>query len=559
MTISPLGGKPAPKELLIDLGHLEREYFDRRPDLDDPGQRVSFGTSGHRGSSLSGSFTEAHILAITQAICDFRRAQGTNGPLFMGRDTHALSRPAQCTALEVLAGNNVHTVIQQNDGVTPTPVISRAILVHNRGRSEHLADGIVITPSHNPPEDGGFKYNPTHGGPADIDVTRWIENRANDLLRDGNSGIKRMGCVAALSADTTQQEDFVLPYVTDLRNVIDMEAIRAAGLKLAVDPLGGAAVHYWEPINAIYKLDIAVVNPKVDPTFSFMTVDHDGKIRMDCSSPYAMAGLVGLKDRYDVAFANDPDSDRHGIVTPSSGLMNPNHYLAVAIHYLLMHRPHWPAHAAVGKTLVSSGMIDRVVKKLGRRLYEVPVGFKWFVPGLFDGSCCFGGEESAGASFLRHDGSVWTTDKDGPIMDLLAAEITARTGKDPGEHYRLLTAEFGEPRYTRIDAPATVEQKVKLKNLSPDAVGESRLAGEPIIAKLGQAPGNNAPIDGLKVIAHSGWFAARPSGTEAVYKIYAESFKDEAHLNAMVGAARAMVDAAISSSGAPAAESEQAT
>jgi len=555
MTISPLAGKPAPREMLVDPARLEREYFERQPDLGDPEQRVSFGTSGHRGSSLRGSFTEAHILAITQAICDFRRMQGTDGPLFMGRDTHALSGSAQRTALEVLAGNHVHTVIQENDGVTPTPVISRAILVRNRGRSERLADGIVITPSHNPPEDGGLKYNPTHGGPADIDVTRWIESQANNMLRNGNSGVKRVGFAAALSAETTQQEDFVLPYVTDLRNVVDMEAIRAAGLKLAVDPLGGAAVHYWEPINAIYNLDIAVVNPKVDPTFSFMTVDHDGKIRMDCSSPYAMARLVGLKDRYDVAFANDPDSDRHGIVIPLSGLMNPNHYLAVAIQYLLTHRPHWPANAAVGKTLVSSGMIDRVAEKLGHRLYEVPVGFKWFVPGLFDGWCCFGGEESAGASFLRHDGSVWTTDKDGPIMDLLAAEITARTGKDPGEHYRELTAEFGAPCYTRIDEPATTEQKASLKNLSPEAVKEPSLAGEPIIAKLSHAPGNNAPIDGLKVIARSGWFAARPSGTEAVYKIYAESFKDEAHLDAIVYEARRMVNAAISGLGAPAIES----
>ena len=555
MTISPLAGKPAPREMLVDPARLEREYFERQPDLDDPEQRVTFGTSGHRGSSLRGSFTEAHILAITQAICDFRRMQGTDGPLFMGRDTHALSGPAQRTALEVLAGNHVHTVIQQNDGVTPTPVISRAILVCNRGRSERLADGIVITPSHNPPEDGGFKYNPTHGGPADLDVTRWIETRANNMLRNGNSGVKRVGFAAALSAETTQQQDFVLPYVADLRNIVDMEAIRAAGLKLAVDPLGGAAVHYWEPINATYSLDIAVVNPKVDPTFSFMTVDHDGKIRMDCSSPYAMARLVGLKDRYDVAFANDPDSDRHGIVTPSSGLMNPNNYLAVAIQYLLTHRPHWPASAAVGKTLVSSGMIDRVAEKLGHRLHEVPVGFKWFVSGLFDGSCCFGGEESAGASFLRHDGSVWTTDKDGPIMDLLAAEITARTDKDPGEHYRQLAAEFGAPCYTRIDEPATTEQKASLKNLSPEDVKESSLAGEPIIAKLSHAPGNNAPIDGLKVIARSGWFAARPSGTEAVYKIYAESFKDEAHLDAIVYAARSMVNAAISSLGAPAIES----
>ena len=497
---------------------------------------------------MRGSFTEAHILAITQAICDYRRLQGVDGPLFMGKDTHGLSGPAQCTAFEVLAANRVNTVIQQNDGVTPTPVISRAILVHNLGRAEHLADGIVVTPSHNPPEDGGLKYNPTHGGPADSDVTKWIENRANDMLRNGNAEVKRLAFAAALSAETTRQDDFVLPYVNDLRNVVDMEAIRAAGLKLAVDPLGGAAVHYWEPINEIYKLDIAVVNPKVDPTFSFMTVDHDGKIRMDCSSPYAMASLVGLKDRYDVAFANDPDFDRHGVVTPSAGLMNPNHYLASAIHYLAKHRPHWPANAAIGKTLVSSGMIDRVVEKLGRRLYEVPVGFKWFVPGLFDGSCCFGGEESAGASFLRHDGGVWTTDKDGLIMDLLAAEMTARTGKDVGDYYRELTAEFGAPRYARIDTPATSELRAKLKSLSPDAVKASTLAGEPIIAKLSRAPGNDAPIDGLKVIARDGWFAARPSGTEPIYKLYAESFKDEAHLDAIIREARDMVNAAVSNS-----------
>jgi len=547
MTISPLAGKPAPKEMLVDLSRLEREYFQRQPDLDDPEQRVSFGTSGHRGSPLRGSFTEAHIVAITQAICDYRKAQGTDGPLYMGKDTHALSGPAQCTALEILAANGMQTIIQQADGVTPTPVISRAILVHNRSRNERPADGIVVTPSHNPPEDGGFKYNPTHGGPADVDVTEWVENRANELLRDGNRGVKRIGFEEALRADTTHQEDFVMPYVKDLRNVVDMEAIRGAGLKLAVDPLGGAAVHYWEPVNAIYKLDIAVVNPKVDPSFSFMTVDHDGKIRMDCSSPYAMARLVGLKDRYSVAFANDPDSDRHGIVTPSAGLMNPNHYLAVAIGYLLTHRPHWPAHAAIGKTLVSSSMIDRVVNKLGRRLAEVPVGFKWFVPGLFDGSCCFGGEESAGASFLRHDGSVWTTDKDGPIMNLLAAEIAARTGKDPGEHYRELTAEFGTPLYTRIDAPATTEQKARLEKLSPAAVKDSTLAGEPIIAKLSRAPGNDAPIGGLKVVARGGWFAARPSGTEAVYKIYAESFKDDAHLDAIVSEAQTMVDNALAS------------
>ena len=545
MTISPLAGRPAPKEMLVDPARLEREYFQHRPDLDDREQRVSFGTSGHRGSPLRGSFTEAHILAITQAICDFRSTQGTDGPLFMGRDTHALSGAAQRTALEVLAANRVQTVIQENDGVTPTPVISRAILVHNRGRSEHLADGIVITPSHNPPEDGGFKYNPTHGGPADTGVTQWIENRANDTLRNRNVEVKRVGIAAALGADTTRQQDFVLPYVTDLPNVINMEAIRAAGLKLAVDPLGGAAVHYWEPINAIYKLDIDVVNRHVDPTFSFMTVDHDGKIRMDCSSSYAMARLVGLKDRYDVAFANDPDSDRHGIVTPSSGLMNPNHYLAVAIQYLLTHRPHWPAHAAVGKTLVSSGMIDRVAAKLGRRLHEVPVGFKWFVRGLFDGWCCFGGEESAGATFLRRDGLVWTTDKDGLIMNLLAAEITACTGKNPGEHYHELTGEFGAPCYLRIDAPATAEQKARLKSLSPEAVTASSLAGEPIIARLGRAPGNDAPIDGVKVVSASGWFAARPSGTEDVYKIYAESFRGEAHVNAIAHEAQAMVNAAL--------------
>jgi phosphoglucomutase len=549
MTISPLAGKPAPKEMLIDPVQLEREYYARRPDLDDREQRVSFGTSGHRGSPLRGSFTEAHILAITQAICDYRRGQGTNGPLYMGKDTHALSGPAQRTALEVLAANEVQTVIEKADEVTPTPVISHAILVYNRSRTERLADGIVITPSHNPPEDGGFKYNPTHGGPADTLVTEWVERRANEFLRTGNAGVRRITFEAALGADTTHQEDFVLPYVRDLQNVVDMEAIRAAGLKLAVDPLGGAAVHYWEPINAIYGVDIAVVNPAVDPTFSFMTVDHDGKIRMDCSSPYAMARLIGLKDRYRVAFANDPDSDRHGIVTPSAGLMNPNHYLAVAIGYLLTHRPHWPAHADVGKTLVSSSMIDRVVNKLGRRLREVPVGFKWFVPGLLDGSCCFGGEESAGASFLRHDGSVWTTDKDGPIMDLLAAEITARTGKDPGEHYRDLTAEFGAPCYTRIDAPATAEQKSMLQKLSPDAVKQTTLAGDPITAKLSHAPGNNAPIGGLKVVTASGWFAARPSGTEALYKIYAESFKGEAHMNAIVGEAREMVSRAIASSG----------
>lgn len=542
MAISPLAGKPAPIGMLVDLAKLEGDYYARKPDMGDPTQAVSFGTSGHRGSSFRGSFNEAHILAITQAICDYRRGQGTDGPLYMGKDTHALSGPAQRTALEVLAANDVHTVIQQDDGVTPTPVISRSILVFNRGREEHLADGIVVTPSHNPPEDGGIKYNPPNGGPADTEVTKWVQDRANDLLREGNAAVKRVPFEKAFKATTTRQEDYILPYVHDLRNVIDMEIIREAGLVLGVDPLGGAAVHYWEPINRVYKLNITVVNQKVDPTFSFMTVDHDGKIRMDCSSPYAMASLVGLKDRFRLAFANDPDSDRHGIVTPSSGLMNPNHYLAVAIRYLLTHRPQWPADALVGKTLVSSGMIDRVVAKLDRRLCEVPVGFKWFVPGLFNGSCCFGGEESAGASFLRHDGTVWTTDKDGPIMNLLAAEITARTGKDPGEHYRELTAEFGNPLYTRIDAAATPEQKERLGKLSPDAVRASTLAGDQIIAKLTKAPGNNASIGGLKVITANGWFAARPSGTENIYKIYAESFKDERHLKALVSEAQEMVN-----------------
>ncbi len=545
MTISPLAGKPAPKEMLVDLARLEREYYARQPDPDDPEQRVSFGTSGHRGSPFRSSFTEAHILAITQAICDWRRSQGTDGPLYMGKDTHALSEPAERTALEVLAANGVETIIQQANGFTPTPVVSRAILVYNRGRTAHLADGIVVTPSHNPPEDGGFKYNPTNGGPADTDITQWVENRANELLRGRNAEVKRLAPAAALRANTTHPEDLIHPYVRDLQNVVDMEAIRNAGLKLAVDPLGGAAVHYWEPINAIYGLDIEVVNPTVDKTFAFMTVDYDGRIRMDCSSPYAMARLVGLKDRYRVAFANDPDSDRHGIVTRADGLLNPNHYLAVAIGYLLAYRPHWPAGAAIGKTLVSSSMIDRVVARAGRRLAEVPVGFKWFAPGLFDGSYCFGGEESAGASFLRHDGTVWTTDKDGPIMDLLAAEITARTGRDPGEHYHALEAEFGTAYYTRIDAAATSEQKARLARLSPEAVGESSLAGEPITAKLSHAAGNGAAIGGLKVVAASGWFAARPSGTEAVYKIYAESFKDQAHLDRIISEAQAMVDNAL--------------
>ena len=546
MSTSSLAGKPAPKELLIDPSRLERDYYERRPDLEDPNQLVSFGTSGHRGSPLQGTFTEAHILAITQAICDYRRSRGYDGPLYMGKDTHAVSAPAERTALEVLAANKVQTIIQKDNGFTPTPVISRAILVYNRNRKEHFADGIVITPSHNPPADGGFKYNPPNGGPADTDVTRWVEHRANELLRDGTS-IKRIPFAAGMRADTTQQEDFVMPYVEDLRNIVDVDAIRGAGLKLGVDPLGGAAEPYWEPINSVYHLDIAIANPTIDPTFSFMTVDHDGKIRMDPSSPYAMARLVNLKNEYDLAFANDPDSDRHGIVTPSSGLMNPNHYLAVAIRYLLTHRPDWPAHIAVGKTLVSSSMIDRVANKLGRSLFEVPVGFKWFVSGLFDGSLCFGGEESAGASFLRKDGTVWTTDKDGPIMDLLAAEITARMGKDPGALYQELTSEFGTPYYTRIDAPATSDQKARLQKLSPAAVTTDTLGGERITAKLTSAPGNGAPIGGLKVVTNTGWFAARPSGTEDIYKIYAESFKDENHLAAIVQEAQDIVTDALRS------------
>ncbi len=543
--VSPLAGKPAPKEMLVDVAQLEQAYYDTRPDVSDPNQLVAFGTSGHRGSSLRGTFTEAHILAITQAICEYRRDRGVDGPLYMGKDTHALSGPAQITALEVLAANGVETFLQRDDGYTPTPVVSHAILTYNRGRKQHLADGIVITPSHNPPEDGGFKYNPTNGGPADTDVTGWIQGRANELLRANNAGVKRVLRDAALKAGSTHAHDFIAPYVDDLSNVIDLDAVRAAGLKLAVDPLGGASLPYWEPIRAAYGLDLDIVNQKVDPTFSFMTVDHDGKIRMDCSSRYAMASLVKLKDKYQVAFGNDTDSDRHGIVTPSAGLLNPNHYLAVAIQYLLQHRERWPQKAVVGKTLVSSSMIDRVVKKLGHTLWEVPVGFKWFAPGLFDGTCCFGGEESAGASFLRRDATVWTTDKDGILMDLLAAEITARTGKDPGEHFRALANEFGMPYYTRIDAPATPEQKLKLGKLSPDAVKERELTGEPIVAKLTRAPGNDAPIGGLKVVAATGWFAARPSGTENIYKIYAESFKDESHLEAIVAEAQQIVNNAL--------------
>ena len=541
MSTHPLAGKPAPRDLLINVSRLEAAFYEAKPDLADPNQLVSFGTSGHRGSSSNATFTEAHILAITQAICEYRRNQGITGPLFMGKDTHALSRPAERVALEVLAGNGVEAFIQRNDGFTPTPVISRAILIHNRGRSDSLADGIVITPSHNPPTDGGLKYNPPNGGPADTDVTDWIQNRANELLCAGNGGVQRIGFDAALIASTTHVEDFVTPYVGDLASVIDLEAIRSAGVKIGVDPLGGAAAAYWQPLAERYGIDITVVNPKIDPTFAFMTLDHDGKIRMDCSSPYAMAGLVELKDRFNIAFGNDPDSDRHGIVAPSTGLLNPNHYLAAAIRYLLTNRPQWPASAVVGKTLVSSCLIDRVVASLGRKLWEVPVGFKWFTPGLFDGSCCFGGEESAGASFLRRDGTVWSTDKDGLILGLLSAEITARTGKDPGQHYQELTAEFGTPYYTRIDAPATPEQKNLLKKLSPESVTATELAGEPITTKLTRAPGNDASIGGLKVVSASGWFAARPSGTENIYKLYAESLKSADHLAAIVEQAQEIV------------------
>ncbi len=541
MATHPLAGKPAPAELLIDLHKLERDYHTRQPDLANPNQLVSFGTSGHRGTPLDGTFTEAHILAITQAVCEYRKSQGFTGPLFMGKDTHAASAPAQRTALEVLAANGVETIIQANEGFTPTPVISRAILVHNRGRKDGFADGLIITPSHNPPTDGGMKYNPPNGGPAESDATTWIQDRANVLLRAGNKDVKRVAFESALKAGTTHQQDYITDYVKDLSSVIDMTAIRSGGLKIGVDPLGGAAVGYWEPVQREFGLNLTVVNPRVDPTFSFMTVDHDGKIRMDCSSPFAMAGLVKLKDQFDIAFGNDPDSDRHGIVTRSVGLMNPNHYLAVAIRYLLANRPKWPASSAVGKTAVSSSMIDRVVADLGRKLLEVPVGFKFFAPGLFDGSCCFGGEESAGASFLRMDGTAWSTDKDGLILGLLAAEITARTGKDPGQHYQELTAKFGAPCYTRIDAPATPEQKAAFKKLTPEAVTATELAGDKITAKLTKAPGNNASIGGLKVVTQNGWFAARPSGTENIYKIYAESFKDQAHLTRILEEAQQIV------------------
>jgi phosphoglucomutase len=545
MALSPLAGKPAPAAILIDVDRLLKAYAERKPDPADPLQRVSFGTSGHRGSPLNGSFNEAHILAMTQAICEYRAKKGIDGPLYLGMDTHAASAPAQRTAVEVLAANSVQVFLQRSGGYTPTPVISHAILTHNQGRSDGLADGIVITPSHNPPKDGGFKYNPPHGGPADVDVTKVIQDRANALIAAGNAGVKRIPYERAMKAPTTHAHDFIKPYVNDLRSVVDMDAIKSAGVKIGVDPLGGASVAYWEPIRELYEIDVTVVNPKVDPKFAFMTCDHDGQIRMDCSSPYAMANLIGLKDKYQVAFGNDADTDRHGIVTPSVGLMNPNHYLAVAIHYLFSNRPQWRADSAVGKTLVSSSVIDKVAASLGRKLVEVPVGFKWFVSGLLDGSLGFGGEESAGASFLRMDGTVWTTDKDGLILDLLAAEITAKTGKDPGVHFQELAARFGTPYYSRIDAPATPAQKAALGKLSPDAVQASTLAGDPIVAKLTKAPGNDAAIGGLKVATESGWFAARPSGTEDVYKIYAESLKSADHLATINEEAREIVNAAL--------------
>ena len=546
----PLAGKPAPADGLIDTAALLAAYT-QMPDVNVSTQRVAFGTSGHRGSAFNKSFNEAHILAITQAVCEYRAAQGITGPLFLGKDTHALSAPAQRTALEVLAANGVEVRLQSGDGYTPTPVISRAILAFNKENCLEKngngcqADGVVITPSHNPPADGGIKYNPPHGGPADTDATGWIEQRANALLAEGNKGVRRVPYEQALNAPSTFEEDFVAPYVVDLGQVIDMEAIRKAGLKMGVDPMGGAAVAYWKPIAEKYGLNIEVVNPKVDPTFGFMTLDHDGKIRMDCSSPYAMASLVGLKDKYDIAWGNDADVDRHGIVTPSMGLMNPNHFLAVAIHYLLTHRPEWKQDVAVGKTLVSSGLIDRVVTGLGRRFIEVPVGFKWFSPGLLEGTLCFGGEESAGASFLRKDGTVWTTDKDGIILALLAAEITAVTGKDPGRYYQELAAQHGTPYYQRIDAACSPEQKAAFKTLTGDKVTAPTLAGEAITGRFTRAPGNDAPIGGLKVTTANGWFAARPSGTEDIYKIYAESFKSAEHLQAIIAEAKEIVTAAL--------------
>ena len=545
----PLAGKPAPKSILADIPALVSAYYTIQPDPADARCLVSFGTSGHRGSSSNGTFNEDHILAVVQAICRYRAQAGITGPLFLGKDTHALSEPAQITALEVLAANGVETMVAAEGVYTPTPSVSHAILAWNRGRSSGLADGIVITPSHNPPDNGGIKYNPPSGGPADTDITGWVADQANAFLRDGNREVKRIPYPRALKTACIQPFDFITPYVEDLANVIDLDVIRSAGLRLGADALGGAGLGYWEPIARRYGLKIDLINGHCDPTFGFMCVDKDGKIRMDCSSPQAMAGLVALKDRYDIAFGNDPDFDRHGIVCPSSGLMNPNHYLAVAIQYLFRTRTGWRPDAAIGKTLVSSSMIDRVGAALGRRVAEVPVGFKWFVPGLVDGSFGFGGEESAGASFLRKDGSVWTTDKDGIILSLLAAEITASTGKDPGVHYQELTERFGAPLYERMDAPANGPQRKVLAQLSPERVTAATLAGEPILAKLTKAPSNGADIGGLKVISENGWFAARPSGTEDVYKIYAESFKGQAHLELLQREAQEIVQAAFTAAG----------
>lgn len=545
MALHPLAGTQVPADQWTDIENLLTLYRKNVPDISRPAEQVAFGTSGHRGTSLNNSFTETHIAAITQAICDYRAQAGIDGPLFLGKDTHALSGPATETALEVLVANGVEVRIDQEGGFTPTPVISHAILCANRGRTEKLADGIVVTPSHNPPTDGGFKYNPPNGGPADTDVTRWIADRANALIAAGSQSVKRVSLTDALAASTTVKYDFISAYVNDLDAVIDMEAIARAGIKICADAMGGSGLAYWKPIAERYGLDITVRNAKPDPTFRFMCLDHDGKVRMDCSSPYAMAGLIDLKDDFDIAFGNDPDYDRHGIVTRSSGLMNPNHYLAVAIHYLFSHRQGWRPDAAVGKTLVSSSMIDRVAGELNRSLCEVPVGFKWFVNGLVDGSYGFGGEESAGASFLRKDGTVWSTDKDGIILSLLACEILAVTGKDPGEHYDALTEKFGAPVYARIDAPATREEKAKLGALSPDQVTATTLAGDPITARLTHAPANGAAIGGLKVCSAQGWFAARPSGTEEIYKIYAESFKGPEHLAQIQAEAKEIVNAAL--------------
>lgn len=550
MAHHPRAGHPAQPEQLVDLTRLEQAYYQETPDPADLQQRVSFGTSGHRGSSLKRTFNEAHILAITQAICEYRIKAGTTGPLFIGKDTHALSAPAQRSALEVLAANGIHVRMDQDDGYTPTPVMSHAIIQQNRDRTSGFSDGIIITPSHNPPEDGGFKYNPPHGGPADTDVTKAIENRANELLGAKLQGVKRMPYEQALRSSSTTRYDFVGTYITDLAHVVDLDRIKAAKLRLGVDPLGGAAVAYWRPLAERYGLNLEIVNESVDPTFRFMTLDWDGKIRMDCSSPYAMASLITLKNRFDLAFGNDTDTDRHGIVTPGAGLMNPNHYLAAAISYLFTHRPGWKTNAGVGKTVVSSSIIDRLVRSLKRRLVEVPVGFKWFVPGLSDGSLGFGGEESAGAAFLRRDGTTWVTDKDGIIMDLLAAEMLAVTGKDPAQVYGELTAQLGEPVYERIDAPATRAQKAALQKFSPQQVRSKELAGEPIIAMLTEAPGNKASIGGLKVTTANGWFAARPSGTEDVYKLYAESFKGQAHLLRIQEDAQALIKQVFSSAGA---------